>query len=45
MMSPTEIVIRAILKMLAIWGSCALVGIPIAKVLIEVIYEIWRDRS
>ena len=44
-MSITEIIIRAILKMIAIWGSLALVGIPIAKILIEVAYEIWRDRT
>lgn len=44
-MSTAEIVTRATLKMIAIWGSLALVGIPIAKVLIEVAYEIWRDRT
>ena len=43
-MSTAEIVLRAILKMLIIWGGLALVGIPIAKVLIEVAYEIWRGR-
>lgn len=43
-MSTTEIVIRASLKMLVIWTSLAAVGLPIAKILIEVAYEIWRDR-
>lgn len=43
-MSIAEIVTRATLKMIAIWGSLALVGIPIAKVLIEVAYEIWRGK-
>lgn len=44
-MSIAEIVIRTILKMIAIWGSLALVGLPVAKILIEVAYEIWRDRT
>lgn len=43
-MSITEIVIRATLKMIAIWGSLALVGLPVAKILIEFAYEIWRKR-
>lgn len=44
-MSTAEIVIRATLKMIAIWGSLALVGLPIAKLGIEFAYEIWRDRT
>ena len=44
-MSIIEIVIRATLKMIAIWGSLALVGLPVAKILIEVAYEIWRVRE
>ena len=44
-MSIAEIVIRTILKMIAIWGSLTLVGLPVAKILIEVAYEIWRDRT
>lgn len=44
-MSTAEIVIRASLKMLVIWTSLAAVGLPIAKILIEVAYEIWRDRA
>ncbi len=43
-MSTTEIVIGASLKFIAIWGSLVVVGLPIAKILIEVTYEIWRDR-
>ena len=44
-MTVIEIVLRATLKMIAIWGSLALVGLPVAKILIEVAYEIWRDRT
>lgn len=44
-MSTAEIVIRASLKMLVIWTSLAAVGLPIAKLGIEVAYEIWRDRT
>ena len=44
-MTVIEIVLRAILKMIVIWGSLAAVGLPIAKILIEVVYEIWRDRT
>ena len=43
-MSTVEIVIRATLKMIAIWGSLSLVGLPVAKILIEVAYEIWRGK-
>lgn len=43
--SIAEIVTRVTLKMIAIWGSLALVALPVAKVLIEVAYEIWRDRN
>ena len=43
-MSITEIVIRATLKVLVIWGSLAAIGLPIAKILIKITYEIWRDR-
>ena len=43
-MSTAEVVIRASLKMLVIWTSLAAVGLPIAKILIEVAYEIWRKR-
>lgn len=43
-MTVIEIVLRAILKMITIWGSLALVGLPVAKILIEVAYEIWRGR-
>lgn len=43
-MSTTEIVIKATLKFMAIWTSLAAVGLPIAKIGIEVAYEIWRDR-
>ena len=44
-MSTTEIVIRASLKFIAIWGSLVVVGLPIAKLGIEFAYEIWRDRT
>lgn len=43
-MSTAEIVIRATLKMIAIWGSLAAVGLPVAKLGIEFAYEIWRKR-
>ena len=43
-MSTTEIVIKATLKFIAIWTSLAVVGLPVAKILIEVAYEIWRER-
>lgn len=44
-MSTAEIVIRASLKFVVIWTGIAAVGLPIAKILIEVAYEIWRDRA
>lgn len=44
-MSTAEIVIRASLKMLVTWISLAVVGIPIAKILIEVAYEIWSQKN
>ncbi len=44
-MSTAEVVIRASLKFVLIWTSLALVGLPVAKILIEVAYEIWRDRT
>lgn len=43
-MSTTEIVIGASLKFIAIWASLVVVGLPIAKILIEITYEIWRDK-
>lgn len=44
-MSTAEIVIRATFKFAVIWTSLAAIGLPIAKLGIEVAYEIWRDRS
>ena len=44
-MTVIEIVLRAILKMIVIWGSLAIVGLPIAKISIEVAYEIWRRKT
>ena len=44
-MSTAEIVIRATFKFVVIWTSLAAIGLPIAKLGIEVAYEIWRDRS
>ncbi len=44
-MSTAEIVIKATLKFVVIWTSLAAIGLPIAKLGIEVAYEIWRDRS
>ena len=44
-MSTAEIVIKATFKFLVIWTGLAAVGLPIAKLGIEVAYEIWRDRS
>ena len=43
-MSTAEIVIRATFKFVVLWTSLAAVGLPIAKILIEVAYEIWRNR-
>ncbi|SCJ98979.1 Uncharacterised protein [uncultured Clostridium sp.] len=43
-MSTAEIVIKATFKFLVIWTGLAAVGLPIAKLGIEVAYEIWRDR-
>lgn len=42
-MSTAEIVIRASLKMLVMWTSLAVIGIPIAKLGIEIAYEFWRN--
>ena len=44
-MNITEIIIRATLKMLVIWGSLAIIGLPIAKLLVEFAYEVWRDKN
>lgn len=44
-MSTAELVIKATFKFIVIWTSLALVGLPVAKILIEVAYEIWRDRT
>lgn len=44
-MSTAEIVVRASLKMLVMWTSLAAIGIPIAKLGIEVAYEFWRVRN
>lgn len=43
-MDTAEIVIRATLKFVIIWTSLAAVGLPIAKLGIEVAYEIWRGK-
>ncbi|WP_368263089.1 hypothetical protein [Clostridium disporicum] len=43
-MSNLAIVIKATFKFVVLWTSLAAVGLPIAKILIEVAYEIWRDR-
>ena len=43
-MSNLAIVIKATLKFVLLWTSLALVGLPVAKILIEVAYEIWRKR-
>lgn len=43
-MSTAELVIKATFKFLVIWTGLAAVGLPIAKLGIEVAYEIWRDR-
>ena len=43
-MSTAELVIKATLKFVLLWTSLALVGLPVAKILIEVAYEIWRNR-
>ncbi len=43
-MSTAEIVIKATFKFAVIWTSLAVVGLPIAKLGIEFVYEIWRKR-
>lgn len=43
-MSTAEIVIKATFKFVLLWTSLAVVGLPVAKILIEVAYEIWRER-
>ena len=43
-MSTAEIVIKATFKFVLLWTSLAAVGLPVAKILIEVAYEIWRER-
>ncbi len=42
-MTTVEIVVQAVIKLFVLWGSLALVGLPVAKILIEVAYEIWRE--
>ena len=44
-MTTAEIVVQAVIKLFVLWGGLALVGLPVAKILIEVAYEIWRDRT
>lgn len=44
-MSTAGIVIRASIKMIAIWTGLAAIGIPLAKVSIEIAYKIWSDRN
>ena len=44
-MSTAELVIKATLKFVLLWTSLALVGLLVAKILIEVAYEIWRKRA
>lgn len=44
-MGAIEIIVRATIKMIAIWGSLLVVGTPIAKVAIEISYKIWRKRN
>ncbi|MDU2670619.1 MAG: hypothetical protein E7C49_01280 [Clostridium sp.] len=44
-MSPVEIVVRATVKMVIIWGSLLIIGLPIAKVSIDAAYEIWKERN
>lgn len=43
-MTTVEIVVQAVIKLFVLWGSLASVGLPIAKLGIEVAYEIWRER-
>ena len=43
-MTTAEIVVQAVIKLFILWGSLAAVGLPIAKILIEISYEIWRDK-
>lgn len=40
-----KIVIQAIIKMLVMWTSLALIALPLAKVGIDIAYEIWRHRN
>lgn len=44
-MSVVEIVVRATAKMLIIWGSLLMIGLPIAKISIDAAYKIWKERN
>ncbi len=43
-MSPAEIVVRATVKMVEIWGSLLIVGLPITKIGIDIAYKIWKSK-
>lgn len=42
-MSALEVIIRATLKMVLIWGTGLMVAIPLVKLIIDVAYAIWKE--
>ena len=42
-MSALEVIIRATLKMVLIWGTGLMVAIPLVKLIIDVVYAIWKE--
>lgn len=42
-MSDLEVIIRATLKMVLIWGTGLMVAIPLMKLIIDVVYAIWKE--
>lgn len=44
-MSVVEIVVKATARMAIIWGSLLIVGVPIAKLGIDIAYVIWKERN
>lgn len=42
-MSALEVILRATLKMLVIWGTSLMVAIPLMKLIIDVAYAIWKE--
>ena len=42
-MSALEVIIRATLKMVLIWGTGLMVAIPLVKLIIDVVYAVWKE--